>query len=235
MNTKHLKNLSKVTIAAAAAFLLTIPARAEIRSKSNELVVVQPHDLPEQAQLGGNSFFLYSDDSGSTYLYVEQQQGARLTVFDVTDPAKVKLVSTTMMTVPGTYDFVRPIDGYNEMIRFRDNKGVAVLDLHKVKSPTYKMVAALGDGTTEALGETGFMVVNEPHDYVRAIPRDYQVVDSSNSSDPILLATVLQVKHKVVNGDTGTTFLLGSEGLSMVRRRSVENDYKTAQIMKNGN
>ena len=77
--------------------------------------------------------------------------------------------------------------------------------------------------------------MNEPHDYVRAVPRDYQVVDSSNASDPVLLATVSQVKHKVVNGDTGTTFLLGSQGLSMVRRLSVENEYKTAQMMKNGN
>ena len=235
MNMTNFRNLSKVTIAAAAAFLLTIPAQAQIRPKSDELIVVQPKDLPEEAQLGGNSFFLYSDDSGSTYLYMEQQQGARLTVFDVTDPAKVRLVFTTMMTVPGAYDFVQPMDGHGEMIRFRDNKGVAVLDLHKVKAPTYKMVAALRDGSTESLGETGFMVVNEPHDYVRAVPRDYQVVDSSNAADPILLATVSQVKHKVVNGDTGTTFLLGSEGLSMVRRRSVENEHKTAQIMKNGN
>jgi len=31
----------------------------------------------------------------------------------------------------------------------------------------------------------------------------------------------------VVKDDTGTTFLLGSEGLTVVRRTSVENDYKT--------
>ena len=156
MNAKHMKHLTNIAIVTTAAFLMTIPARAEIRSKSNELVVMQPRDLPEQAQLGANSLFLFSDDSGSTYLYVEQQQGARLTVFDVTDPAKIKLVSSTMMTVPGTYDFVRPIDGHGEMIRFRDSKSVAVLDLHKVKAPTFKMVAALGDGTTEALVKKAF-------------------------------------------------------------------------------
>jgi hypothetical protein len=57
--------------------------------------VVQPKDLPEQAQMPGNSFFLYSDSAGSTYLYVEQQQGARLTAFDVTDPSKIKVVVST--------------------------------------------------------------------------------------------------------------------------------------------
>jgi hypothetical protein len=78
-------------------------------------------------------------------------------------------------------------------------------------------------------------MVNEPHDYVRAIPRDYQVVDIATPSDPTVLATVKQVKHKVVNNDTGTTFLLGIDGLTVVRRTSVENDYKTQQMMRNSN
>ena len=42
-------------------------SHAELRSQSGELVVVEPHSLPEAAQLGGNSFFLHADDSGSTY------------------------------------------------------------------------------------------------------------------------------------------------------------------------
>jgi catalase len=37
------------------------------------------------------------------------------------------------------------------------------------------------------------------------------------------------VKHRVVN-DTGTTFLLGSEGLTVIRRTSVENDYRIHQM-----
>ncbi len=67
------------------------------------------------------------------------------------------------------------------------------------------------------------------------LPRDYQVVDISTPADPALLATVKLVKHRVVNGDTGTTFLLGSEGLTVVRRISIENDYKTHQMQMNGN
>jgi hypothetical protein len=49
-------------------------------------------------RIPGNSFFLYSDNSGSTYLYVEQQQGARRTAFDVTDPSKIKVVTSSLMT-----------------------------------------------------------------------------------------------------------------------------------------
>jgi hypothetical protein len=179
----------------------------------------------------GTSFFLYSDDAGSTYLYVEQQQGAQLTVFDVTDPSKIKVAASIAMTGPGAFDFVRPIDGQGELVRFRDNKSVAVLDLHKVKAPTLHMINALAEGgATESLGDSGFLMVNEPYNYVRATPRDYQVVDISSPSEPTLLATVAQVKHKVVNNDTGTTFLLGSEGLTVIRRCSVENDYKVHQM-----
>lgn len=236
MKTTTILNIGKAGMLVLTGLLMAMPLQAEVRSKSHELIIMEPRDLPEQAQVPGNSFFLYQDDNFNTYLYVEQLQGAKLSVFDVTDPAKIKLVSSTAMTVPGAYDFVRPLDGHAEMIRFRDNKGVAVLDLRKAKNPTFKLVSALSDpGSTEALGETGFLMVNEPHDYVRAIPRDYQVVDIATPSDPTVLATVKQVKHKVVNGDTGTTFLLGSDGLTVVRRTSVESDYKTQLVMRNSN
>lgn len=227
---KH-SNLMRRAITVTASLLLVVQAHAEVHSKTNELIVVQPTDLPEQAQMPGNSFFLYSDSSGSTYLYVEQQQGARLTAFDVTDPSQIKVVTSTLITGPGVFDFVRPLGGHGELVRFRDNKSVSVLDLHNVKSPTLHMINGLSEGgATEELGESGFLMVNEPYNYVRATPSDYQVVDISSPSEPMLLATVAQVKHKLVKSDTGTTFLLGSEGLTVIRRPRVEYEYKVHQL-----
>jgi hypothetical protein len=78
-------------------------------------------------------------------------------------------------------------------------------------------------------------LINEPYNYIRAIPRDYQVIDISSPSDPLLVTTVKEVKHRVVNGDTGTTFLLGSGGLTVIRRLSVENDYKTHLMQLSSN
>jgi hypothetical protein len=214
-----------------ALLILALQAVAEVHSKSSELIVVQPADLPEQAQIPGNSFFLYTDNSGSTYLYVEQQQGARLTAFDVTDPSKIKVVVSTPLTGPGAFDFVRPLGRHGELVRFRESKGVAVLDLHKVNEPTLHAINGLLEGgATEELGESGFLLVNEPYDYVRATPRDYQVVDLSSPSEPTLLVTVAQVKHRLVKEDTGTTFLLGSEGLTVIRRPRVEVEYKLHQV-----
>lgn len=230
------RKMFATTVFGYAAIFVPLLGHAQLRSKSGEIVVMEPRNLPEEAQLGGNSFFLHADDSGSTYLYVEQQQGARLTVFDVTDPSHTKTVASTPLTVSGPFDFVRTLDGHAELIRFRDGKTVGVLDMAKAKKPSIRIMSALVDpGQTEALGESAFLGVNEPYNYVRAVPRDYQVVDISRPSDPALLTTVKLVKHRVVNGETGTTFLLGSEGLTVIRRLSVENEYKTHLIQFSGN
>lgn len=235
MNTHRLHYFATAALALATVATPFL-AQAQLRSKSGEIVVMEPHSLPEAAQLGGNSFFLHSTDSGSFYLYVEQQSGAQLAVFDVTDPAHIKTVSTTPLNISGPFDFVRPLDGHAELIRFRDGKGVAVLELAKASHPTLHMVSNLMDpGQTQPLGETGFLAVNDPYNYVRAVPRDYQVVDISTPSDPTLLTTVKQVKHQVANNDMGTNFLLGSEGLTVVRRLSVEADYATHQQQMSGN
>ena len=220
---KAISSKRAVTFAMSAllALISVSPVHAEVRSKSNDIIVLQPTDLPEQAQTPGNSF----------YLYIEQQQGARLTTFNVTDPSKIKFVSSTVLTSPGAFDFVRPVGGRAELIRFRDGKGVAVLDLHTATKPTVKIISGLSEsGSTEPLGEQAFMMINEPYNYTRAVPRDYQVIDISSPSDPLLITTVKEVKHQVVNGDTGTTFLLGNDGLTVVRRLSVERDYKVHQI-----
>jgi hypothetical protein len=106
-----MNNIGKSTLAlglVVAAAVLTSTAEAEIHSMSKELVVMEARDLPEQAQTLGNSLFLHSDNAGRTYLYVEQQQGARLSVFNVTDPARIKLVVSTPLAAEGAFDLFVP-------------------------------------------------------------------------------------------------------------------------------
>ena len=235
MNTTRIRQFAAAALT-FATFTIPFTSQAELRSKSGDIVVMEPQNLPEAAQVGGNSFFVHPTNDGSFYLYVEQQNGARLAVFDVTNPAHVKTISVTPLTVAGPFDFVRSLDGNAELIRFRDGKGVAVLDMHKAAHPTVRMVSGLmNPGQTQSLGETGFLGVNEPYNYVRAVPRDFQVVDISTPENPILLTTVKQVKHQVANNELGTTFLLGSDGLTVIRRISVETDYATHQQQMSGN
>jgi hypothetical protein len=231
----NIKSTLALGLVVTAAILATSPAEAEIHSKSNDLVVMEARDLPEQAQTPGNSLFLHSDNAGGTYLYVEQQQGARLSVFDVTDPAHIKLVVSTPLATQGAFDFVRPLGYSAELVYFRDSQKEAVLDLRKAKRPVLRMMSAMTDlGPAEPLGESGFLVTAQAHQYTPAVARDYQVIDVAGSI-PTQLATVKDVKHRVTNDYTGTTFLLGKDGLTVIRQPIVENDYKEQQLQTQGN
>jgi hypothetical protein len=224
-----------LSLVVTAAVLAPSPAEAVIHSKSNDLVVMEARDLPEQAQAQGNSLFLHSDNAGGTYLYVEQQRGACLSVFDVTDPARIKLVVSTPLAAQGTFDFVRPLGYSAELLYFRDSQKEAVLDLRKTKRPVLRMISAMTDlGPAEPLGESGFLVTTQAHEYTPAIASDYQVIDVAGSI-PTQLATVKDVKHRVTNDYTGATFLLGRDGLTVVRRLGVENDYREQQLQTQGN
>jgi hypothetical protein len=223
-------------IAILALFTMTRWANAQIQSKSNTLIVIPPSKLPELAQTPGNSLFLHNDNEGRVYLYVEQLSGARLAVFDVTDPARVKVISSKKLDVPGPFDFVRPLGDSLELIRFRDNKGVGVLDLHRPGTPIFRMVPALSEpGPAESLGDAGLLFINEPYNYIPAEAHDYQIVDLSVPGNPSLLATVKQVKHRVTREETGTTYLLGSSGLTVIRRPRVEQDYQVQLQQQNSN
>src|SRR5580700_9665947 len=196
-----MKNTIKSTLAlglvTAGGVLATMPAQAEIHSKSKDLVVMEARDLPEQAQTPGNSLFLHSDNAGRTYLYVEQQQGARLSIFDVTDPARIKLVVSTPLAAQGTFDFVRPLGNNAELVYFRDGQKQAVLDLRKARRPVFRVISTAANfGSAESMGQSALLATTQPYNYVSAVGRNYQVIDIS-ASVPAQLATVDDVRHQV--------------------------------------
>jgi hypothetical protein len=223
----------------AAAILGLTPlgamAKAPTVSHSKDIVVVLPGSLPELAHRHGIAFQLYSGSSdGSCYLYIEQHMGERLLVLDVTDPAHIKQVMAVPLNVPGPFDFVRTLGSAAILIQFRNNLGLALLDVHKPKTPRLKRVGAFPySGHTESLGDSAFLMVSEPLMDVPVAPRDYQVVDTSNPAGPALLFTIKQVDEKIVRDETGTTFFLGADGLTVIRRPRVEERYKTAQAYTN--
>jgi hypothetical protein len=130
---------------------------------------------------------------------------------------------------------VRYLNDRTELVRFRDSQQLAELDLREPKSPTLKIANTLGAGHTESLGQTGFVMINGHYRYVGSVAHDYRLMDVSNPEHPTPLATIKQVKHKVVNEETGTTYLLGSDGLTVVRRPRVEEDHKIEQIHEEWN
>jgi len=69
-------------------------------------------------------------------------------------------------------------------------------------------------------------MINGHYRYVGGVAHDYHLMEVSDPAHPAPVATIKQVKHKVVNEETGTTYLLGSDGLTVVRRPRVEEDDK---------
>src|SRR5258708_11621381 len=179
MKTAKALRFGTLAVAAIAGFLLALPVHAEIKAHLSNLIIEQPADLPEMAQTPGESLFLYQAGD-ETYLYVEQQEGTRLAVFNVTDPAKIKAASSVELKTSRPFDFVRTLSDKAELVRFRDNFQVAVLDLHNAKSPTLKIVNALNEpGQTESLCSTGFLMIHEPYKSITAAAHDHQVIDTS--------------------------------------------------------
>jgi hypothetical protein len=129
-----MKHTIKNILLATAVTFSTACAQASTSVKTN-FVVQGLSTNSEFAQNTSQDLLLHDDGNGSTYLYVEQQQGAVLAIFDVTDPQHMKLSKSVPTEARGTYDFATPIGGSAELIAFRDGSGTAVLDLRKAKAP----------------------------------------------------------------------------------------------------
>ena len=226
MNTRQIIRISQLTFTAVAA--LTVAGNAEARNHpSNKIILMRPADLPELAREPGQAMMLHATGDGRTLLYVEQNHGARLAIFDVTDPAHVKEEGSAQVDAPGSFDFVSALGDRAELVRFRHAQGEAVLDLHKGEAPTLSTMRGLdSQGSTEGLGDDGFIVADQPSVQSDANDPNYQVVDLSNPLHPNPVGDVKQVRERITDDETGTTFLLTADGLYLVRRPAVEEEYK---------
>jgi hypothetical protein len=225
MNKKRIVRIAQVML--ATALTLTVTGLAEAENKPSEkIILVTPSELPELARVPGQAMLLYETEDGRTLLYIEQDQGARLAIFDVTDPVKIDEKTAVQLDAPGPFDFVSSLGAYSELIRFQNGQGDALLDLHKVESPSIETVQGLDvQGSIQRLGVEGFIIANQPNPQSDAADANYQLVDISNADHPNLVADVNQVIEKITNDETGTTYLLAKDGLYIVRRPSIEQEY----------
>ena len=203
-----------------AAFATAAITHAELASKS--IIVLQPQDLPQSAQVTGQSMALHVLENGLTYLYIEQQMG-QLAILDVTDPAHIQPVGMVKLDATGAFDFGETVNDSAIVVSFRDGTGAALLDLRKPKAPVLSPATAYLEGTrAEKLGQFGLIMANDTNGWGARVARDYSIVDASNPGAPQLLGTVKHVKQELVNESMGTTYLLAEDGLTVVRLPAVE-------------
>ena len=215
-----MRSAVKSILLAAAVLSPTadLSAAAFLRSK----FVVQ--DLAPQAI--SQDLLLHADNNGSAYLYVEQQQGALLAVYDVTDPAHIKLTVSVPTEAHGAYDFVTPIGNTAELVSFRDGSGTALVDLRNHKAPHF---SATTPGVIEPLGSSGYLSSSIPQiQPVSTPPRTVQLVEAGRH--PRVLASLTNVTRQAERSSTGTVFLLADGKVTVVRRLDAERLYDMDQV-----
>jgi hypothetical protein len=221
MNSRSSKFLRQAVIAIVATGTLAAPAAYS--RISNNLIVVPPADLPELARQTGEAMLLHDTIDGRTHLYIEQNHGAKLAIFDVTDPSHVKGEGAAQIDAPGPFDFVSTLGDRAEVVRFRQGQGSAVLELHKVVPTLTKVQGLTLQGATMTLGDDAFIVTSRADSDAQSA-RDVQVVVTASSGDLNSVVDVKEVRQELTKHDTGTTFLLTQSGLYIVRRPVVEKE-----------
>jgi hypothetical protein len=213
-----------------------ITAAAAAHANSfDKIVVVPPADLPTLARQSGEAMLLHETRDGRMLLYIEQEQGRRVAVLDVTDPAHTKGDGSAQLDAAGPFDFVAPAGAQAELVRYRQGQGDAILDLRQGTRPMLKSVQGLNskDATTQ-LGEDGHIVGSAAEIPAEVQPpQDIQVVEAATSKQPVRIFDVKQVSEEISNASTGTTFLLAQDGLYLLRRPAVESIREMEMIPPN--
>ena len=225
-----LKMFSRWFIALFVISATVIPATAEGKG---DLVVVPSNKLPEKAHRAGQAMKLHLVSPDTLYLYVEQDNGHSIAVFDVSDPGKIALKAFVTVDAPEPFKFLETVGRHTELIRYTDGSGNALLDLSKPKLPGIKTMAATNN---EAYilpireGGSGISgVVTKP--CVSGAPADYQLILPSRTQQVLTIRAVIQQLKDEANG---TTYLLGSDGLTVIRDLKREQDLEgTAPVWRN--
>ncbi len=144
-------------------------------------------------------------------------------VLDVTDPSQIFLVGSMKVAASAPFDFVRDLGSSAVLVRFRDKMGTAVLDLRHPKQPRLAMTdELLATSEIRSLGDTAVQATAGAASSFDPQMHDYQVADTSDPSRPLRLATVTEVQDVAPDPASGATYLLGSAGLTVIRRPRVE-------------
>lgn len=212
------------TLAILFSFGSVATVSAKTVSAAGDIVVVAPAQLPAAARQPGASLFLHRKNSdGSAYLYIKQQNSVAL--FDVTDANQIRALGTVAIPVAEPFVFAEAI-GFNDVVlRSPAGKALALVDLRKPAAPALRTLPEpLRNDSIHNLSGTVYLATAAPATIARA-PRDYSIYDFSNPEKPVLLSTARQVTASIERSETGTTFLLGADGLTVVRHPRTEEEF----------
>jgi hypothetical protein len=178
------------------------PNIGEAQPIAGNLVVVPEKKLPPEARREGQAMDLHLVNPSTLYLYVEREEGRQIAIFDVSDPQKIKFKRIVQLEAPAPFDFVQPAGQSLEMIRYRDGRGMAILDLSKPKNPVLK---AVGDPASQCYIVPVEIDQNSPKK--PAVPQDYQIIEPSAEQSIATIRDVVQQQTDEGNATSDKTEL----------------------------
>lgn len=225
--------MSKIIV--AAIFAAGLGVQADARAASKSIIVESPSDLPELAQRDSQAMYLHETGDGRAILYVEQDQGRTLAIFDVSHPTKIRALKQVSVTARAPYDFVRSASDSEVLIHYRDHSGFALINFKKYNQPLLIQTPELQHpADVQGLGSSSLLLASTTHPSAQPEDPEYQVIDVSNPSDPDV-SNVSGVTQTLERAETGTLFLLSNNGLTVVRRPNVEQEHWTELAQQTGN
>jgi hypothetical protein len=223
------QSISKTVI--VAILVVAVGVQAEVRSKA--VVVQSPSDLPELARGRGEAMYLHRTGEAQAILYLERNQGRKLAVLDVTDPANIKGVGEVSIDAPSAYDFVQDLADSAVLIRYRNHSGFAVISFKNYKQPVLKSEPEyLHPASVEPDGSSALLLVSANGGTTQPREPEYEVLSVSDPSNPTPLATISGVIQRLDRPQTGTVFLLNDQGLTVIRRLAAERENKIEKWQK---
>lgn len=182
-------------------------AHAAKKGHIPSVVVVRPSELPLAARGPGQAMYLRAVGF-SRYLYIEQENGKRLAVFDVSRPAHVKALAEIELNAP-QFEFLQAINERFVLLRFDDPKTALSLGLLDLKHPKRPFLRNLGTSGTPSA------------------PLEPSEVDQS---PPSLVEVGTGQREIITDEKLGSRFVLTAEGLWIIRHPATEQDFELEEI-----
>ncbi len=218
-----------------AVLLVGAAVRATAAVSSKDIVVDFPSDLPEFAQRPTEAMHLYDTGHNEVVLYLEQDHGRKLSILDVTDPAKIKSLGEVSINAPSAFDFVQNLrSGWSVLIHFRNHSGFGVINFRNYKEPRLRPEPNyVHPANAERDGSNTLLLVSAK---TAAEPEEqYEVISVASASNPKPLATIQGVKQRLDMPESGSIFLLSNKGLVVVRCLQRERAYEENLYDENDN
>jgi hypothetical protein len=124
------------------------------------------------------------------------------------------------LDAPGPFDFVAAWGHRGELLRYREGSQEVVMDLTQARTPVLKSTRRrILNGSTAPLAADAAAADINPG---LSAAFDHQGADGVDDFDTLVDTNL--VREEVTNRDTGTTFLLSDNGLTVIRRPLAERD-----------